>query len=892
MNCKVCSIIAVSMVFLMLVASATGYSSALVTSYSSVPSSSVPFPSGFASVAAPPTLELTAYLGLSPSSPAMLAQVAQAVASPGSPLYHHYQSQYSLEKNYGPTPAEYSSVVNYLKSQGLEVSKGPDNFSVAATGTVAQFEQALQTQVYILTNGTVSYYDTVGSYSLPSSIASYVTGVIGLENVTQAQPTLTLDPASGLQGELPLQAVSSEEAVLQAEGLVDAQGGPSQGAAQPPYTPQSTQIAYNETPILDHNLGEDFYTNGQFITVAVVDAFGDPTAYEDLAAYSAAFNVTNLEYTSYPSCVVNATASSVVGFPGYCNDVAQPTFSVLYPYGQPSATNSLDAVTQLWEIETALDIQMAHATAPGANIVSVVSPDAGVTPLLSVAYVIANGLANVVSMSFSYGATHTVPPAYINFMQSYFEMAAAEGITVLAASGDEGAYGYSAFGTNWPASDPWVTGVGGTTLYMNGAASAGTNPLSGPPAVPEVVFPSSWKNETAWTGYTGGGYSTVFQRPAWQVGEGLPTTGSHADERGVPDVAADGMFSGNYFFVNGLIAGSYLFGGTSFASPLVAGMVATMDSYLTNLASSFGFLGFADPVLYQVLDSPYYLRAIHDITTGNNIPASVSGEPGYYAGPGWNPVDGIGTFNVGVLVHILSQYSFSTGVYAGSDYAGNYGASVQIQTNIPQVLYGGYDLYYLTETLQNGAHLFIGYSEATQGSSVGADSWFYGVIPPGSPFETAYMTFGPQGSAGSNATWNTYTLVQSGGEWLFEFNGEVLYEYGSPNASETPPVALATTFGVTNTYNQLRAHFESLEATFGSGFKPVKDAYYITLTQVLDVTPAIQPFTNPYGLSVIKPDNWVAGSGLPVPANNTVLWSTPSSPPPPKPPHPLPRPPH
>ncbi|MEM3671404.1 MAG: hypothetical protein QW767_06650 [Thermoprotei archaeon] len=107
--------------------------------------------------------------------------------------------------------------------------------------------------------------------------------------------------------------------------------------------------------------------------------------------------------------------------------------------------------------------------------------------------------------------------------------------------------------------------------------------------------------------------------------------------------------------------------------------------------------------------------------------------------------------------------------------------------------------------------------------------------------------------------------------------------YASDKASDGPPLALATVFGVTATYNALRAHFQSLEVSFGSGFKPVKQAYYISVTQLLDVAPSAPLFTNPYGLTVIKPDNWVEGSGLPVPANNTLLWSsgpTPSSPPP------------
>jgi subtilase family serine protease len=145
---------------------------------------------------------------------------------------------------------------------------------------------------------------------------------------------------------------------------------------------------------------------------------------------------------------------------------------------------------------------------------------------------------------------------------------------------------------------------------------------------------------------SGGGFSGIFARPAYQDG----VHGTEAT-RGVPDVAGDagtGMAlareagGGNYELVSA--------GGTSAATPLWGGLVADADQLAGH------DLGFVNPALYQIARSPVYGQAFHDVTTGNNtVVMNGATYTGYPAGPGWDPVTGLGSPDAAVLVPILSR---------------------------------------------------------------------------------------------------------------------------------------------------------------------------------------------------------------------------------------------
>jgi hypothetical protein len=314
---------------------------------------------------------------------------------------------------------------------------------------------------------------------------------------------------------------------------------------------------------------------------------------------------------------------------------------------------------------------------------------------------------------------------------------------------------------------------------MNGTISTGVqNPLNGPPEVTEVFVPTGWQNETAWDGYTGGGYSILFGRPFWQYGYGIPSTGPYVGMRGVPDVAANAMFGGNDFVFNGLTAGSYLFGGTSFASPMWAGIIATIDSYVSSVQG--GLVGFVNPTLYSILNSPVYNESFHDIKYGFN------GPNGYFnAGPGWSPVTGMGSPNIGFLANELAEYSFSAGVQSDFSASHNHGASVSISTVIPERVVGNSaNYFYLSEELSDGTTIDAGY---TVSNSVPDGSWFYSINPPSSQFGTEMIMEGPDGSVGVNGTTNTFGILYVGGSiWEITLNGNEIGSFSDSSTDSGP----------------------------------------------------------------------------------------------------------
>ncbi|GDY33820.1 S53 family peptidase [Gandjariella thermophila] len=266
------------------------------------------------------------------------------------------------------------------------------------------------------------------------------------------------------------------------------------------------------------------------------------------------------------------------------------------------------------QVEVELDIEVAHAIAPKATTVVYEAPnsDAGEIDMWN-----AMVADNVPVVSSSWGLCELDrTQANIRAVDQVAKQAAAQGMTVLSAAGDSGAYDCERDGTNnakklavdFPASDPYVTSVGGTTLTLGPNSSYGT----------ETV----WNEGGGWAG--GGGYSSAFARPAWQTGSGVHAT----NKRQTPDVSAAAA-GGEYSVYSQGRWGTV--GGTSAATPLWAAYLALYDQK----AASAGRprLGSANPALYRVGGSGDRGAAFHDVLTGNNrhYPAT----PGYDLASGW-----------------------------------------------------------------------------------------------------------------------------------------------------------------------------------------------------------------------------------------------------------------
>lgn len=357
---------------------------------------------------------------------------------------------------------------------------------------------------------------------------------------------------------------------------------PAESPCSGPYCPQGIQAGYSLSALYPSGY------NGASQKVAIVDAPGDPSIQTAINTYS----------TQY-------------GLPAV-------TLDIRYPDGVPSSYDPG------WASETAMDVEAVHATAPGAGIVLLYLVSIYDDPMNAVDYVATNHPASIVSNSWTYGcATGScsdtqLSSSFVSSTDSRLAFDAAQGLTILFASGDSGAKpDGSTLGTEFPSSDPNVLAVGATNLVLTGC---GTTTCSG------------YSSESG-ASISGGGYSGAFAEPSWQTN----TIGTKSG-RAVPDVSMLGYIPG--FWVYSTISGGacytskvgawYGCAGTSLSTPLWAGFLAIVLQIRGGV--SMGNIG---PKLYQLASSPSYLTYFHDVTSGSN--------KGYSAGSGWDPVTGWGT---------------------------------------------------------------------------------------------------------------------------------------------------------------------------------------------------------------------------------------------------------
>ncbi len=321
-----------------------------------------------------------------------------------------------------------------------------------------------------------------------------------------------------------------------------------------------------------------------------------------------------------------------------CQDLA--TFDSRF--GLPPAklrvinTTARSATPYLASDEEVEDTEMVHAIAPGATLDVVLVPADATSSSANFAAaatkVIQTGVAvhaAVVSISAS-GGEHFFTRGEVARMHAALEQAHDQHVTVVAASGDTGAISDNGppRQVSLPASDPLVLAAGGTIL--DATQPAGT-----------------YLGEMAWNGGTdasGGGYSSLFPRPAYQ--DGLARAGA---TRGVPDVAAnaDSDAAMTIEYSDGELRPAT---GTSASTPLWAAVIALADQ------EAGRHLGFVNPAIYAIARGPAYHRAFHDVVTGDNSVLWPTGVfVGYNAGPGWDPVTGWGSPGAQYLVPLLAH---------------------------------------------------------------------------------------------------------------------------------------------------------------------------------------------------------------------------------------------
>jgi subtilase family serine protease len=373
------------------------------------------------------------------------------------------------------------------------------------------------------------------------------------------------------------------------------------------YSPSQIRRAYNIQPLLDQGF------TGAGKTIVIIDSFQSPTIIQDLNVFIAAFGLPGMNGLGGPP------------------DSRLPTFQQIAPNGltpfDPTNANQVS-----WSGEISLDVEWAHAIAPGANIVLVLAKSNADADILSATkYAVDNRLGDVVSQSF--GENEVCMQSSIASQQhQVFIEATLKNMTLFASAGDDGAALPGCLGSTFvrgvstPAVDPLVVGVGGTSLTAALVCSTcGT--------------PGPYQGEKVWndaSGATGGGFSLLYNKPFYQP---LAVPGG---KRGVPDVSynagvSTGVLTAWSQGIPGNVGNIFIFGGTSAGSPQWAALLAIADQRA-------GYdLGFINQGLYLMALNPLvYSASFHDISSGNN---SVAGITGYNAGRGWDPTTGVGSPN-------------------------------------------------------------------------------------------------------------------------------------------------------------------------------------------------------------------------------------------------------
>ncbi|MDX6414124.1 MAG: hypothetical protein QOH23_1534 [Gaiellaceae bacterium] len=526
------------------------------------------------------------YLGL--NNAAAAETLARAVSDPKSSSYRKFMSPGDFRNSFAPKQADVGNVRSWLQSQGFSIVYTPtNNHYVSAEGTAAQVQTAFGVKLNEYWVNGLTLRAPASDLTIPSSLASTVVAVLGIDQSSMlVEPFIRHDanapPAAGFRNAPPCSQWWAQWTQDNTGPTLPKYRGESLPYAPCGYTPPQLREAYGANGVS---------ANGTGVTVAVIDAYASPTIVQDVNQY--------FQNNDPTHPLGNGQFSQVVA-PGTYRRPENPRQD---PQG--------------WYGEETLDIEAVHGMAPGAKIVYVGAPNNYQDLDAAMNHVVDRRLADIVTNSYGF-PTEFLPAGFIKPLNDTLIQGAIEGMTILFSSGDNGdEIGTRGYRTaDWPASSPWVTAVGGTSLAAGvSAADPG-----------RYVYETGWSSTrnrlncsgalaatNAWCSFevylygAGGGASRLFPQPWWQVGivpasiaqpSGF-TPSFTRPGRAVPDISAvgdpnTGMLIGQtQTFSTGPAYGEFRIGGTSLSSPLMAGMFAVAQQ----LRGSS--LGFANPLLYQ-----------------------------------------------------------------------------------------------------------------------------------------------------------------------------------------------------------------------------------------------------------------------------------------------------
>jgi subtilase family serine protease len=499
--------------------------------------------------------------------------LAKAVSSPSSPSYGHYLTPQQFRQRFAPSQSDVNSVESWLKSQGFQVDYVPlNNHYVEVEGTVAQAEAAFGVTLNEYSYKGKTLRAPASVLTIPSSLAGVVEAVVGLDesaalvhpDTSQAAP-----PPFGFRNAGPFSTFWADNI---GTVLTNTYPWAPQG-----YTPPMLRGAYG----IAGSVADGLDGSGQ--TVAIIDAYASPTIFQDAHTYSQRND------------------------PGHV--LQQSQFHQQIAPGTLNRAENKKQDPQGWWGEETLDVEAVHAMAPGANILYVSAPNNYQDLDAALNHVVDRHLANIVTNSYGWTG-EALPAGFIKPVEQIVEQGAIEGIGIYFSSGDNGdeslLNGIPPT-ADWPASSPFVTAVGGTSLGV-GSGDTYVGETGWSTAKQTLQYsngaPDHWGPQVFVYG-SGGGPSHIFPAPWYQSG-----VGTDSGMRTTPDVSMvgdpnTGFLEGEtQYFPDGscpggatVCYGEYRIGGTSLSSPLFAGVMALVDQERAN--DSEPLLGFANPAIYD-----------------------------------------------------------------------------------------------------------------------------------------------------------------------------------------------------------------------------------------------------------------------------------------------------
>jgi subtilase family serine protease len=545
---------------------------------------------------------------------------------PKSANYHKWLTPEQYADRFGLSSADLNKVVSWLQSEGFTVNRvARGRTQVWFTGSVSQIETVFRTEMHRYIVDGENHFAHSTELAVPAALADVVLGVHGLSDFRP-------------RARAHIRKLSPE------------------------------QVRANFTSSIS---GNHFVAPDDFATI-----------YDVKALYTAGFDGTGVRIAVAGQSAINTTDidafRSASGLPA--RTAANFTMTLV-----PNSGTSTVVTGDVGE--SSLDLEWAEGVAKGASETFVYVGNSNTMSVFDAfLYAIDNNIAPVISMSYG-NCEQNLPSSFLTMLQQETQKANLQGQTISAASGDFGVAdcdsssklpAQGGLGIDIPGALPYVTSVGGTSLSGDlnspGTYWSATNNGNNGSAL-QYIPETAW-NDTTLAGVnalsaSGGGASTLFSKPSWQSGTGVPSDG----KRDVPDVAlaADPNHDGYLLCAtdsaatppvppcsNGFRDSSgnlNVAGGTSFGAPTFSGIVAILNQKTGSKQ------GNVNPTLYAIAASTP--SAFHDITSGNNIvpcgtgtkdcPTTGALQYGFTAGAGYDQVTGLGTIDANVLLNNWSS---------------------------------------------------------------------------------------------------------------------------------------------------------------------------------------------------------------------------------------------